>query len=486
MRGLSALGSAALLLAGCSVYDSSLKAHGAGGSTASGGSGDGAAPAGGDSGAGASGGQGGSGGSCVLKTYPPHPAGKNLGGDREIVAVQYNIDLGDSPPAAMEPSRYLSIGFDLDGLCTETTQEALTMTRCTLPKGSVGVIDGPMGQDNAMGYVIQKVRDFVPMNFSSELYTQQLQQGAANAILHVTGYNGMADDDQVRVEALVSSNYYAYMGTTTDGGTPKPKWDGNDVWPVASDSVMDGMLSKPNNVDPNAYVSNNQLVATLGDSGFRLLIGLTTAVHVNLDLHLHAAFVVCNIEPTTVGRWGFTLKGCTLAGRWTADDLLHQVWHFPDPTDLQHPKPLCTDSPPYQSFKNYICQSQDITSSGTAGPTAPCDALSFGVNFDTMPALLGDVYGFQDLAPKCNPNADPSNDSCELEGGAPVITGTGGSGGAGGAGGAAGAAGSSGAGGTTASGGNGGASGSAGAAGAAGAGGHGGSAGSSEPADASE
>jgi len=302
-----------------------------------------------------------------------------------------------------------------------------------------------------MGYVIQKVRDFLPDRFSSDIYTMQLKNGAANAILHVTGYNGQADDDQVRLEALVSSNYFAYMGATDSGVAATPKWDGNDVWPVAADSVNNDDLSKPKNVDPNAYVSNHQLVATLDDSGFRLLIGLTNAYKVNLALHLHAAFLVCNIDATSVGRWGFTLNKCTLAGRWTADDLLHEIWRFPDPIDLQHPRPLCTDAPSYPSFKQYICSSQDVTSSGTAGPTAPCDAISFAANFDTVPALLGNVYNVDTYEPPCQANDDPGNDSCELEGGVPIVPGNGGSGGGGQAGaggsGAGAGAGSSGAGG---------------------------------------
>jgi hypothetical protein len=273
----------------------------------------------------------------------------------------------------------------------------------------------------------------------------------------------MPDDDQVEVDALVSSSFHSFA-TQGDGGMAKPKWDGTDIWPVASDSV-NGSLTKPKNVDRNAYVSGGHLVATLGDSGFRLLIGLTTALDVNLELHLHGAFVTCDIVPSTVGRWGFTLTGCTLAGRWTADDLLHELWHFPDPTDLQHPKPLCTDSPPYTTFKSVICLSQDITGSGTAGPTASCDALSFGVNFDTVPALLGDVFDLMETPPTCKPSVNPENDSCELEGGVPFVPGSGGTAGAAGSGGAAGAAGN---GGTAGNGGAGGSVGTAGKAGASG------------------
>ncbi|HEX4335748.1 MAG TPA: hypothetical protein VH062_07520 [Polyangiaceae bacterium] len=437
MRGLLAFGSAALLVAGCSVYDSSLKqrpAVGAGGASTGGAAGGGG---GGTSGGGMTAAGGVDSGVCTLKTYPPKPTGTNLGGDREIIAVQSDIDLGDVDTTTTNPSpmNYLAIGYDLDKLCDRTATTALTMPGCTLPKGSLGIIDGPNGQDNSMGALIQLVHERIP-NFSSVVYSQQLQNGAANAVLHVTGYNGTPDDDQVRLEALVSARFDALQPGAT------PKWDGTDVWPIASDSVSNNNLKQPKNVDNNAYISGGKLVGTLGDSGFRLLIGLTAAFKVNLSLQLHAAFLVCDVKALDAASTNFTLKNCTLAGRWTTDQLLKQVWHFPDPLDLTNPKPLCTNSTSYSIFKTAICQSADITSSGTAGPTDPCDAISFGVNFNTEPALLGDVFAVDLTAPACDPDVDPTNDSCESND-AGLPPGTGGGGGAGGAGGATSSGGSS-------------------------------------------
>jgi hypothetical protein len=417
MRGLLALGSAALLVAGCSVYDSSLKQHaptGSGGSTGGGGAGGTSSGGGGISAAG-----GADSGVCESKTYPAKPTGTMLGGNREIIGVQSNIDLGDGPMTTSgDPTNYLSIGFDLDKLCDRTAAEARSMPGCTLPAGSVGIVDGPMGQDNSMGRLVQLVRDRIP-NFSSDIYTQQLREGAANAILHVTGYNGLDDDDQVRLEAFTSARFNAFDAGTT------PKWDGTDVWPIASDSVNGNNVKQPKNVDSNAYVSGGKLVASLGDSGYRLLIGLTAAFKVNLELHLHAAFLVCNVVPTDDARSNFTLKGCTLAGRWGTDDLLKEVWHFPDPIDPVNPRPLCTNSTSYGIFKQIICQASDIVSDGTFGPTHPCDAISFAANFDTEPGLLGDVFAVVPFAPSCDPAHDPSNDSCETDGGGVPIGGGG-------------------------------------------------------------
>jgi hypothetical protein len=426
-----------VLSAGCAIYDSSLTTHGPKGTGGTnGGSGEGQGGGAGQESGGATQtggtGNGGSSGSagaavCNSKTYPPKPTDSNLGGEIEIVGIQADIDLGDSEPSTVEaPTHFREIGFNLDGICTTT--KAPKLGGCTLPAASDGVPDGPQGQDNAMGQVIQITRNLLGSDkFSSDIYSGQLRKGAANSILHVTGYNGKPDDDQVQVEVLVSARFDAFDPKAT------PKWDGNDVWPVAEDSVIDRSVKKPRNVDPHAYVSGGKLVASLKDTGLRLLIGLTDTYDVDLTLFLHASFTVCDILPTTEGQWGFTLKNCTLAGRWTADDLIHQLWHFPDPLDLKNPKPLCTSSTSYPGFKSTICNLRDIASSGTAGPTELCDALSMGVNYNTVPARLGDVFANDLFAPRCPANATPENDSCESEAGVLPPIGSGGTPGSGGA-----------------------------------------------------
>src|SRR2546429_404675 len=129
MRGSFSIVGAALLLAGCSIYDSSLTVHGAKGAggansggtgeSGSGGTGPGTGAASATGGMGNGGSGTGGAAMCVHKTYPPLPLGKDLGGDIEIVAIQSDIDLGDSARStAGPPVRFRNIGYDLDNLCT--------------------------------------------------------------------------------------------------------------------------------------------------------------------------------------------------------------------------------------------------------------------------------------------------------------------------------------------------------------------------------
>ncbi|HEX7670633.1 MAG TPA: hypothetical protein VF395_13660, partial [Polyangiaceae bacterium] len=87
--------------------------------------------------------------------------------------------------------------------------------------------------------------------------------------------------------------------------------------------------------------------------------------------------------------------------------------------------------------------------SGTiGGKTTPCNSLSMGLNFNTKPGRLGDVFQVEPIEPKCTDingvvlPSDPSNDSCSIDskagfgaGAAGGVTGAGGSTAAGGSGG---------------------------------------------------
>jgi hypothetical protein len=339
---------------------------------------------------------------CAHATYPAR-AGSQTGGDGEIVAVQYDVDLGDSPSnISVTPTRYRNIGFDLDNLCSTTGLE----TTCRLPSDSAGVVDGPRGIDNALGQLFQITRDTI-QQYSSESYARHLQAGAANMIIHVTGYNGQPNDDQVRVEVFTAAPFAAFQKPGT-----LPNWDGNDVWPIDVSSVINADVTRPKAFDTNGYVSGSRLVATFTSAQLRLLMELSDNSTVDLTAQLRAAYVVCTITSTDAGKWGFTLSQCTLAGRWLADDLVKQLAQFPDPLDLSNPRPMCANSTSYPIFKGAICALRDVATE-FAGPTAPCDGLSFGMNFDTRPAALGDVFANQISRPMCPLGQDPALDSCD-------------------------------------------------------------------------
>src|SRR5262249_43203557 len=160
-------------------YDSSLLLDGPGKGGSSGGTGK----------AGSSGADAGE--TCDLLKWPARP--ENVPPSDHVlegVFVMSDIDLGDSPTnISNPPTRYRNVGLDLDGLCTTAGNEKVGQT-CAIPDYGGGVVDGPRGQDNALGVNIQFIRDRIA-DFSSENYTKGLQEGtASNIVVRVTGYNG--------------------------------------------------------------------------------------------------------------------------------------------------------------------------------------------------------------------------------------------------------------------------------------------------------
>jgi uncharacterized membrane protein YgcG len=488
MRGLifALLGSAIVPFAACSVYDEALTICQTNcGTNGRGGQGGGN---GGDGGSGAvSGGGNGTGGGAYCEaadstTYPAPPgpsapSTKNI----EIVAAQHTIDLGDAPPDPNNPPRhYLEIGFDLDEVCTTAANaNEGSAYKCRLPAYAIGVPDGKGGIDNALGALIQGVRNQIG-NFSSDNYSKSIQEGKSNVLLRMTDWNGEPNDDRVTVSTMVAAPFDSFTAGL------EPEWKGLDAWPIASDAVINGNVDNPKFKDVNAYVTNYQVVATLAEANLRLDVGLTTTQFVKLDMKLTAAFVVCDIVPAEdAGTWGWSFSKCTLGGRWTADDLVKQLGQFPNPLDNN--RPLCAGNDAYRTFKQGICAQVDIYHT-LGSPTLTCDALTMGVTYTMKPALLGNVFNLRPIADRCctpPPNGtcipgspddlihNPKFDCCASidapDGGALAacgITGTGGSGGAGGGGGTGGRA-SGGAGGR-ASGGAGGATGGAAATGGAG------------------
>jgi hypothetical protein len=340
----------------------------------------------------------------------------------EIVSVLSAIDFGDSPSNPVtQPTRYRTLGLDVDGRCTLDPGALTTGQECHLPDYAHGVPDGPQGQDNAVGALIQFIRDRVP-SFTTENYTQALRAGkAANIIFHATGYNGELNDDRVNVSLLIAAPFGSYRpngtepildGSYSPNGT-QPKWDGNDLWPIASDCLKDGKLATPRFIDENAYVSNGKLVFTIPDATLRLIVSLDSRGSANLKLVLHGGVDVCDIVPTTVGRWGYNIANCIFSARWKADDLVHQLSQFPDPLTPAKPQPLCTNSLSYCTFKKVICGLIDVHSYGGLTTTQPCDSLSLGETLNLEPALIGNVFEVNDPVNRCLDEYEPSHDSCD-------------------------------------------------------------------------
>jgi hypothetical protein len=316
---------------------------------------------------------------CRPKTYPLPPVDPPMGGALDMTFAVRLVRLGDVPGTA--------VGFDLDDRCTcdEDPPSCIHPDSAKDPQ----ICDLPGGVDANLAKLIESLAAISP-DFSSAKLSDEAEQGLWSFLIRVSNYNGELNDGEVRV-AIYS----------TPGNVSAPKWDGTDVWSVSQPSLIDGgtTVEQPRFVDPRAYVTNGQLVASLPDSDLAIATGAST-----LHIRLVAAVVVADI----VTEGGSTsLRQGVVAGRWRDRQMFEALGEFRKGNGT----PLCTDETFYQYFKALICTLRDVTSA-IPTPTTPCDSMSAGIGFEAYPVVLGPVKGPDPMSPDCPDNTNPKFDEC--------------------------------------------------------------------------
>jgi hypothetical protein len=350
---------------------------------------------------------GGTGGTaCGSKQWPSPPAAADPSvGDVEVIVALRSVDFGETDLVGGP-----KVGFDLDGRCSCADDGQ----SCTSSEPAKQSCDGPMGIDNGIAELFGAAAVF-ENNFTSSYHANRANAGAWSILVRIRGYNGAANDDQIEVAMFPSG------GLDEDpchDGSP-PSWDGSDAWPVMS-TALEGptgggggaggavncgdpgppgySLEQPKYLDAGAYVTNHVMVASLPQAGIVLSSD-------GAGIHLVGGFLTGRLEQMD-GAWH--LRDGTLAGRWPTANLFTTMSQLG--SDGQ---PLCTDDSTYQLIRDAVCGKRDITAQ-ISGPTAPCDAVSFGMAFDAEPAQLGIIYlGDEGVGGGCPEETDPKNDSCQ-------------------------------------------------------------------------
>jgi hypothetical protein len=330
---------------------------------------------------------------CSHVEPPTAPSGGDTGSSTAFTAVIYTIDWGDSDDAQGNP-RALSIGYDLDHLCTGL----LDTPRCE-PASWTGatVKDGPGGIDNAIGMLLyDQGMAFGLKPFTSSFLTDSTQRGeqAPPGILRVSGYSGFAIDGQVTVEWFIP----VAPGT-------KPKWDGTDAWPIlygtADATGGSGIVS--HYVDHAAYVSGYELVAHF-PGGAPIVIS-------NEPIQATTLLITANLVQPVLGQW--ELQNGIVAGVGAMSELFNDLAalssSFAGVNEAGKPNAICKNTPVlYPKIKTWLCSHLDtLVDNGPA-----CNAASFAMGFT---ARAGNVGAIAPQAPPvvyCAPGADPAGDTC--------------------------------------------------------------------------
>ncbi|MBI4705782.1 MAG: hypothetical protein HY744_32210 [Deltaproteobacteria bacterium] len=379
------------------------------------------APPDADAGAGGGGGEPG----CEHVRWPDPPdASDPSDASIEFVVALRRVDLGEKDLDAGP-----DVGFDLDERCTCRGQGS----SCKEPGWATeNPCDGPGGRDNATALMHGYAQSFYPV-LSSEIYSQSLNDGYASVLARVRDYNGQPNDEQVELGLYLSG------GFARDRCDPNvvPQWDGQDRWPIdvhglapkdggACDGAAGGEggggagggppswcdggpspyecaydVGRPLFGDPAAYVTSGVLVANLPTA--ELIMGTEDR---QFSIRLTAGFMTAHLKKES---GGWALRNGVLAGRWRLQDAFITASNV-----VGEDGGLCVGDFAYETLRNLMCRYADILT-GVGGPTTPCDAVSFGMAFESEPAQLGPLYWYPPKSSECPPGLDPAEDSCEPE-----------------------------------------------------------------------
>ena len=322
---------------------------------------------------------------CDPIVAPAAPKVSNAGDTIDFATAIRTVDLDEEDDSPR-------FGFDLDGKCS-CTFDGPSCTRPEFVDVKKETCDDARGLDNGTGVALARINALAAGAISSILVNEGATQGLWTQIIRVRNYSGTPNDDHVTVAI------YETPGLST------PSWNGTDIWPIANTSVgSSGTVDEPVDVDDTAYIRDGILVAHLSKTRIWL-----RASSLSLPIELVSVTLSAKIAEATGGNWRLT-EG-TLAGKWPEPSLFKGLSAFRYDTNLE--KKLCRDDIIYLQVKNMFCSATDILDPATANGSSECNAISFGMRFDTESVQLGAVTNpLPPPPPACSGGFDPATDSC--------------------------------------------------------------------------
>ncbi len=338
---------------------------------------------------------------CVRASVPNPPAPDSLG----EAWPKPTVATGDEFTAAIRVLRMKfdanggPLGLDLDRFCSCEGEPVSCVPRSDQDKDLS--CDLPGGRDNQLTQFFNLIEFVLGLDPKADslgaLYSSFAELGRWTILFHVTGYNGLPNDEKVRVEWYPSNTLYV-DGGLPDGQAPMPPvWNGQDTWAISPSAVKDpnAPTDTPVFFDNDAYVTNGKLVFALQESELLVTNGLT-----RLAITISNGVVMADIDPYGTA---YVLRNGLMAGRVSEENLFRMVTQFRD----HNGSPFCTMGNPYWlATRDAICRGGDIQV-GPPSPNKRCDAISMALGFETATAQLGGVGPTFDGQTDCPPGQDP-------------------------------------------------------------------------------
>jgi hypothetical protein len=297
-------------------------------------------------------------------------------------------------------------GYDLDGLCTcDDRPGAKADGGPSCSSDAAPTCDLGGGADNTLAVV---GKNNLPGEAIDKLPNRLIDQGQRSILFKLTNYNGLANDQDVSVGALVAEGIDAQGCPTSVQDSATLKWSpgrcGNDTWTVSQASVVPPLRAL---VSGRGYVRDFELVARF-DKPVVLPFTPSAAIELHEGL-LHATIVPLDESlaprdktkpPTEAQQRLYRLENGVLAGRAPRESILTAVGSYgPGGGPI-----LCTTPAVFDSIRDTICTSADLAATSNEPLTSPCTMLSGTVGFVAIPALAGAIVPSPSPPPECTPS----------------------------------------------------------------------------------
>jgi len=299
------------------------------------------------------------------------------------------------------PGAWKSLGFDLDGLCTnsDTCETSDPAFSCD-PKAAMPS-DGDYCRDNTFGNLEQgtiAIDDLgKKFGLSNDAFNCALCRGDYNFVFRISGWNGEPNDSNVRVDIYPSPGIETQTATwQCDLNAPLGAWAQNGCWgpndkfTIQTGSFFgqftDGNMPDALLNDPSAYVRDGYVVAQMPENTNFWFPGKSAAWA--YPLKLQRGLVVGKLVK---GTDTYRLEDGTIAGRARSTDLI----------DAFRSLGLCENDALYSVLTTNVGLNADVLWNGTNTEEAACDSISVGIGFDAEQADFATTPRDPALLPGC-------------------------------------------------------------------------------------
>ena len=320
-----------------------------------------------------------------LADRPAPGSGADVG---EIYLAIQSMRLGSlDESGALDVNAWQDLGYDLDDTCTgaDTCPGVDSPPSCR-PTVDQLPTDGHDCRDNTFGR-LEYTAALVPelskkYGLSDDAFNCALCVGDYNFIIRVTGYNGEANDDHVRLDLYPSPG----LENPLPWDCSKPDWvthpcfSPDQKWTVQEDVLVDKhggpSLSQSKISDDQAFVKDGYLVGSLPPDTVFWFPGYNALVTA-YPLKLQQGRFSGKISRGNDGVW--RVADGIIAGRVRSEDVVGGLRSIG----------FCESDSNYTLMKDFVSRSLDVIADGRKDPNVTCDAMSLGLSFVAQQSTIG-------------------------------------------------------------------------------------------------